>query len=295
MPGAPRRPARPRRAGTTTRRRGLPATAAVIGVLVAVTGCRAVGTPTPLVATPPGSRTVAHGPSSTAATAARTVVAVGDSVPAGTACGGCQTYVDLIGSRIEEATGVPVTVRNDGVPGWTSQDVLTALRRGGAVADDVAGADVLVLTIGANDFDFSDYVADQCADSGGLGCYQDALATLRRTTDLILERVAALRAGRPTTVVVTGYWNVWQDGQVAAAKGSEFVRVARTLTAAVNDVLQASATAAGAAYVDLVPAFRGADDVDDSPLLAADGDHPNAAGHAAIAAAVLGAVPSLLQ
>ena len=42
--------------------------------------------------------------------------------------------------------------------------------------------------------------------------------------------------------------------------------------------------AEGATYVDLVQPFRSADDQGDvSDLLASDGDHPNAQGHAVIA------------
>jgi lysophospholipase L1-like esterase len=105
----------------------------------------------------------------------------------------------------------------------------------------------------------------------------------------ILQRIDVLRGGRPTTVVVTGYWNVWQDGAVGRGMGADFVQVSRAVTGMVNQGLQRAATGNGALYVDLAKAFTAAGP-DDTGLLAADGDHPNAAGHQLIADVVARAV-----
>jgi lysophospholipase L1-like esterase len=52
----------------------------------------------------------------------------------------------------------------------------------------------------------------------------------------------------------------------------------------VNRRIEAAASAHGATYVDLLTAFRGSDGSEDcTPLLAPDGDHPSAQGHALIA------------
>jgi lysophospholipase L1-like esterase len=49
-------------------------------------------------------------------------------------------------------------------------------------------------------------------------------------------------------------------------------------------------------YVDLRAIFKGPDyDSDETPYLASDGDHPNAAGHQKIAAAVVDLVSQTLQ
>lgn len=58
------------------------------------------------------------------------------------------------------------------------------------------------------------------------------------------------------------------------------------------DVIERSAVGAGMTYVDLVKPFRGpSGDGDPTPLLADDGDHPNAAGVDAIADALAAKVP----
>lgn len=70
----------------------------------------------------------------------------------------------------------------------------------------------------------------------------------------------------------------------------------RAAIAAANSVLQQVATTQGVWYVDLVAPFLGPDDdEEDTPLLAPDGNHPNAAGHQLIAATILHAVPSVLR
>jgi len=89
-------------------------------------------------------------------------------------------------------------------------------------------------------------------------------------------------------VVVLGYWNVVLDGRVGATEyGPDEARAAADATTRVNDALRDAAAATGATYVPTLAAFHGDDGtLDPTRLLAADGDHPNAAGHAAIAALI---------
>jgi lysophospholipase L1-like esterase len=84
-------------------------------------------------------------------------------------------------------------------------------------------------------------------------------------------------------VLVTGYWNVYEDGAVARqAFPPAGVAASVELTRRVNTVVAAVTASHGAAFVDLFGPFekRG---VEVTGLLAADGDHPNAAGHQLIA------------
>ena len=61
-----------------------------------------------------------------------------------------------------------------------------------------------------------------------------------------------------------------------------------TLTKAVNNVIEAAASRAGDIYVDLYTPFKGSEGTaDPTRLLAADGDHPDAAGHQVIARQLL--------
>lgn len=227
--------------------------------------------------------TAAAAPPAAAATPAGPlrVVSLGDSVPAGTACD-CVPYASLYGRVLAERGHRTVTVTNDAVAGLTSAGLLASLSEPSTAAD-VAAADVVTVTIGANDF-----AQRACTWTGTPGsCYADTLASLRANLTRTLTRIAQLRGHRPTTVVLTGYWDVWKDGAVARRLGSAYVRVADTLTRLANAVISDVAHQEGAGYVDLYLPFKGPGDVDDTDLLAPDGDHPNQSGHALIAQSLL--------
>jgi acyl-CoA thioesterase I len=139
------------------------------------------------------------------------VVTLGDSVPAGTACG-CDPFPRLY-AQAQHAADV-----NLAVPGSTAADVLAALPANRGV---LAGAAEVLLMTGANDVD----------DVGDPGPAADAVR--------------------------------------------------------VNTALRKAAANGNATYVPTLEAFHGDDGTrDPTGLLAPDGDHPNAAGHAAIAALI---------
>ena len=221
--------------------------------------------------------------------APRTVqlVGLGDSIVAAAACPGCTAFVDLYGRRITAATGHPVGVDNQGVSGWTSADLLASLSGGSPASGAVADAKVITVTIGANDFApmLDTYLAGTCGDASDVACFGPELAGLRSNLTAILRRIDELRAPRSTAVRVTGYWDVFTDGDVATqAYGVEFQADSTAITLAANAVIRSVAQARGATYVDLFTPFKGpAGDGDPTSLLAADGDHPNQAGHQEIA------------
>jgi len=217
------------------------------------------------------------------------VVALGDSVPAGRRCG-CTPFPVRYAASLAAQSGCRVAVSNDGTPGLTSTDLTAELRDGGPVAADVASADIVSITIGANDFDYTQ--ASPSCPGGTAGCFDSQLVELSRQLDSVLTRIVVLRHHAPTTVLLTGYWDIWEDGQVAAAAGPRHVTMGDLLTRRVNQRLQHAAAFRRATYVDLARAFRGAAlRDDDTGLLADDGDHPNATGHQVIADALFQATP----
>jgi lysophospholipase L1-like esterase len=109
------------------------------------------------------------------------------------------------------------------------------------------------------------------------------VAGVRQRVEQVVDRVRVLRAGRPTVVLVTDYWNVFEDGTRAVRDhGRAYLDLARAATDAADTAICAGARAGGATCVDLLGPFRTADGgVDD--LLQDDGDHPDGDGHALIA------------
>ena len=232
-------------------------------------------------------RPTAGSPSATPAGPVR-VVALGDSVTAGTACG-CTAFPELYQTGLREQVGRTVRLDDRGEPGATTSDVLDDL--GSSGGRSVADADVVLVTIGANDFgDVADSVQDGSCGAD-LACAQDDLAALRTHLATLMGTIRTLRQGQPTAVLVTGYWNVYEDGEVAdsdyTAAGT---RASDALTRQVNAVEESAARTGGGTYVDLYAPFKGDDGgKDPTGLLADDGDHPDAEGHQVIAKALLDA------
>ncbi|MBL7256419.1 SGNH/GDSL hydrolase family protein [Paractinoplanes lichenicola] len=190
-----------------------------------------------------------------AAPARPSVVTLGDSVPAGTACG-CTPFPALY-SRSQHATDV-----NLAVPGSTSADVRAAVPAAALSASEV------ILMIGANDMAV---VFDDPSR------YATTAAAVESNVTATIEAI-----GSKARVIVLGYWNVMQDGDVGAATyGPDGVRNATRATGLINAALRKAAVTTGATYVSTEPPFHGPAGA--TALLAPDGDHPNEAGQAAIA------------
>ncbi|WP_213007746.1 SGNH/GDSL hydrolase family protein [Paractinoplanes toevensis] len=192
------------------------------------------------------------------------VVTLGDSVPAGTACG-CDPFPARY-AQAQHAIDV-----NLAEPGSTAADLRAAVP---GERDVLAAATEVVIMTGANDLAGS---FDDPARYGPVtaGVEADVVAA-----------VAAIERIHRVPVIILGYWNVVRDGRVgAAAYGPAGVAAAARATAELNRALQAAADASGARFVATLAAFHGpGGDRDPTGLLAPDGDHPDAAGHAAIAA-----------
>ncbi|MFI5844566.1 SGNH/GDSL hydrolase family protein [Catenuloplanes sp. NPDC051500] len=214
---------------------------------------------------------------STAAAPAPLVVALGDSVPAGTACD-CVPFPDLYAARLYAGAGA-IDLAADG---YTSADVLAQIRSGEA-EDCLRHATTVLIMVGAND------AADGFPGAGASGYAEISGRTEENVTAAVREIHAVAGAALP--VMVLGYWNVVQDGDAAEFAPGEDVEAA-IATDDTNRALAAAAEAGGASFVPTYPLFKGVDGRSDpTGLLAADGDHPNAAGHAVIAAAIPKAFP----
>jgi acyl-CoA thioesterase-1 len=201
-----------------------------------------------------------------------TVVTFGDSVPAGTACH-CTPFPDLYARMVSPAADS----ENLSEAGATSADVRRTLS-GAHARDAVRRATVVLVMAGAND------VAAALDDDDP---YAAPVAQVGRNMTAVLRSVHDLRPGVP--VLVIGYWNVVEDG-VAAGNDDSRRAAAGAATAACDHALREAAAATGATYVDTLPVFKGGTGTGDpTALLAADGDHPNAAGHEAIASAAYAA------
>jgi lysophospholipase L1-like esterase len=274
-----------------------PAWLVLVLLAVLLSACTATGPaaapaspsrPSPAPTSPSASAPATASPSapSAAPTGAWSIVALGDSVPAGTACG-CTPYPQLSAAELTSPTGPPVRAVNDAVAGFTTVDVLHQLNGAGAVIRDVRAARLVEVEVGAND------VAPSGSCGTDAGCYLPEVPQVRANLRAIVTRLHDLTVGHPVKVVLLDYWSVWLGGKYARQQGEAYVDAAATVTDRVNTAIRQVAAQAGAAYVDLRAAFKGPDySEDDTRFLAADGDHPNAAGHRKIASALVMVVRS---
>ncbi|MFF0342913.1 SGNH/GDSL hydrolase family protein [Kribbella sp. NPDC004875] len=217
------------------------------------------------------------------------VVALGDSVTSGSNCN-CAGFPQMYGDLLHARTGATVHVDNLGVGGLDSDGLLQNLNQTNSPAQvATARAAVVLLTIGANDY--GDHQKDVTSGQCDADCVGDDFEQLTVNLDRILNRIHSLRDGLPTTILVTGYWNVFQDGDVAQQQYPASGRVASDqLTLRTNAAVAAAAAADDATYVDIYTPFKHSANI--TSLLAADGDHPNAAGHALIARLLLATTPN---
>ncbi len=267
---------RPARVGATSSRM------ATLGCLVALAAVLAGGcaAPRPSLRVQPLTSAASRTDLRAALDDGMGVMALGDSVPYGTACG-CTPYPQLTGAALSRVVGRHISVDNDAVPGYRSSNVLDGLEHSADVEEDVRTSGVFLIEIGANDVSFS----GSCGTDSS--CYLPKVPQTADNIRHIIDRLHQLTRGRPIELVLVDYWNVWLGGRYAAAQGPAYVATADALTAAVDDVIRSAAAADRSHYVDLRTLFRGPDqDEDESDLLAPDGDHPNSAGQQLIAAAV---------
>lgn len=219
------------------------------------------------------------------------MVGLGDSVPAAAGCD-CTSFVTLFGDDVERHSGRPNVTDNLAQSGLQTTGLLDQLqeRRAG---DAVSGADLVTVTIGANDFSAAreQYDGGTCGGADGLDCVRAVLPELRDNLTAVLARIHHLTAGHPVGVRVTNYWNIFEAGEVAAdAYGDVFQAQSDRITQEVNGIICAVARHAGDLCIDVYTAFKDASpNGDPTSLLAPDGDHPNQAGHDLIAKTIAAA------
>jgi lysophospholipase L1-like esterase len=216
-----------------------------------------------------------------------TVVGIGDSVTSATVCR-CVGFVESYAAHLPVADGGPARAENLGAGGLTAARLRTLIRQPGRIATGVAEGDILLVTIGANDLTplLSRWQRSGCSQA----CYSPAVDAVGADLSDILAAARSLRGNRRTRVLVTDYWNVFADGDVALdSDGPAYLRWSDELTRALNVSICNAARSAGATCVDLYAPFKGDGSRNPTSLLAGDGDHPNAAGNQVISAALLAA------
>jgi len=274
--------------------------AVILAALIVAAGCGGSTSPnaapfsqTSITATP----TTAATSKPTVAPSAKpelTVVVVGDSIPFNSRddCPGCTGFVDRYADDLRAATGKTVGVRNlSQHNGLKVQNLLYELRDGTERADAVSQADVIIVGIAHNDIPWNrddDACDGPDNDNPDLSKYTAAcIATeVKQYTpryEAVFERIAALRAGKPTVLRAINRYNDW-NGWPGHPLSPEGVAATAAVVVAWSEMICGAAEANGFACADISTAFNGKDGTKPSGLLlAGDYTHPSDKGNEVIA------------
>ena len=135
-----------------------------------------------------------------AAPASWDYVALGDSLATG--FGAFKGYVPRYEAHIETDTGVAVTRTNLGQNGWTSSQLLSALRSDPTFRRAIREAEIVTWNIGGNDLRAArnSYKKGTCGGADNQACLRASVATLKTNWTAITAEVLELRSTSDTVV-----------------------------------------------------------------------------------------------
>jgi lysophospholipase L1-like esterase len=268
------------------------------GLVLAVGGC-AAGTAAPSLraSSTAGSPSAASQPGATAAlpsTVPLRLVVLGDSVAAGGEGPDGLSFGESLAVEVEKLAGRPVELLLRADPPETSASLLEKIRTNARLRGELAGADLITVSVGGNDSDpFAAYPQGTCAVGGEPeACLAAYAPSLEPNLSAILSELVALRAGEPTAIRLTTDYNPLIGLEPSDDLPSFAPDLGLTFYRQVEDAESAAvcrvAARAGAKCVDTYRAHNGADGSQDAAaFLAEDHLHLSAAGRARITALML--------
>jgi lysophospholipase L1-like esterase len=222
-----------------------------------------------------------------AAPASWDYVALGDSLATG--FGAFKGYVPLYEAHVETDTGVAVTRTNLGQNGWTSSQLLSALRNDPTFRRATREAEIVTWNIGGNDLRAArnSYKKGTCGGADNQDCLRAGVAKLKTNWDAITAEVLELRATSNTIVRTMDIYNpyvrtdtisdTWQnDG------GMNDFQVFKRYVDEVNYHIATTSYTSGIPYAEVYLTFNGTtgdEDPKSMGYLSFYGVHPNNTGH----------------
>ena len=200
-------------------------------------------------------------------------------------------YVPRFRNHVQQDTGVTVNLINRGVPGWTSDDLLNALRTDQSLRAQVANSQVVTFNIGGNDLlnALQRYQSFTCGGANNQQCFAETVARFKSNWNAIVAQIVSLRspgdilAVTPDTIIRT------MDIYNPAVNQLKFFGVFNQVKPYLDDINRHIYLTAIANRIPCARAYRafngenGDQDAGQRGLMAGDGIHPNATGHALLA------------
>jgi len=208
--------------------------------------------------------------------------ALGDSLAVGYTS--LEGYVPRYARHVQTDTGIVININDLGQPGWTSSDLLHALRTDAGLRNAVSSAEIVTWDIGGNDLKvaYESFVAGNCGGSDNQDCLRIAVATFKTNWDAIISQVLSLRDPSKTILRTMDIYNPFVAEQHVLGNFG-------TVKPYLDDVdayIESSTQLRGIPCAKVYQAFNGPSGTDDpvfKGLIAIDGFHANDSGHNLIA------------
>lgn len=219
--------------------------------------------------------------------------ALGDSLAFGAFAPIGRGYVPLYRQHIQTDNAFSVQLFNLGIPGWSSRDLLQAVRTNLWFRLAIVFSPIVTKNIGGNDLRSARniYKSGNCGDADNQKCLRDAVALFKVNWDGIVAEIRQLRRFRPTILRTMDIYNPYVNEDKASDSflgdgGLTDFQALKPHLDEVNAYIASTSAAHGILVAQVYAAFNGPlgdEDPADKGLLAFDGVHPNGPGHALIA------------
>jgi lysophospholipase L1-like esterase len=210
--------------------------------------------------------------------------ALGDSLAAGLndSQGG---YATRFRNYVQTDTGATVILNNRGVSGWTSADLLHALRTDETLRAQIAASQIVTWNIGANDFQnaLTRYQSGACGGADNQDCIRATVASFKVNWNAIVAQILSLRSPSNTILRTMDNYNPAVD----LARLFGVLPVIKPYLDDINRFIFLSSVNNRILPARVYQAFNGSTgDIDAGRrgYMSADGIHPNDTGHDIIAA-----------
>ncbi|MGI9108215.1 MAG: DUF4214 domain-containing protein [Pyrinomonadaceae bacterium] len=194
-------------------------------------------------------------------------------------------YVARFRNHVQADTGASVNVINRGVPGWTSADLLRALRTDETLRAQIANSQIVTWDIGGNDFlaALDRYSTGACGGTDNQECLRATAAAFKINWNAIIAQILSLRSPDNTIIRTMDIYNP----VVNLLRSFGALSVLKPYLDDINRHIFFTAVSNRIACARVYQAFNGiTGDIDAGQrgYMSADNIHPNDTGHGVIAA-----------
>jgi len=219
--------------------------------------------------------------------------ALGDSLAYGYGAAGNYGYAERYRDHLQTDNGVDVQLANLGVNGWTSNDLLSALKKNSTYRSAIANADVITFDIGGNDFlsAAEKYITGTCGGKKNNKCLTRAHKKFKSNFKKIIKLTKKLNKKnnlimRSMNLYLPNTTFYLNDDLVTTDKYPNDFAVINPILTKINSLIGKTCRKNKILYADVHFSYNGSSGTEDPYLkgyIYDDNLHPNDAGYQVIA------------